>query len=67
MKNNTLFQQFQCTRMSMQTPHILGNNIINTLGILDGYKSNIGFPWYNFFLNMGFNVIGYTTKNVNAL
>jgi len=53
--------------MFMQTPHILGNNIINTLGILDGYKSNIGFPRYNFFLNMGFNVIGYITKNVNAL
>jgi len=32
--------------MSMQTLHILGNNIIKTLGILDGYKSKIGFPWY---------------------
>jgi hypothetical protein len=51
----------------MQTPHILGNNIINTLGILDGYKSNIGFPWYKCFKNMGFNVIGYIIKNVSAV
>ncbi len=67
MKSNTLFQQFYYTRMSMQTPHILGNNIINTLGILDGYKSNIGFPWYKCFKNMGFNVIGYIIKNVSAV
>jgi hypothetical protein len=43
----------------MQTPHILRNNIINTLGIIDGYKSNIGFLWYKYCKNMGFNVIGY--------
>jgi hypothetical protein len=31
----------------------------DTLGILNGYKSNIGFPWYKVVKNMGFNVIGY--------